>query len=372
MKIDNTSLTFQSSHQSLVRNQSVERLRAWIGDKRPNFEASNLTENPIEKTRISLSAAARVSLLTNINTFSAPRANDVTTSPAASEIEAAFDAVDHDPMLSLIRSMVEMFTGQVVKTLSGKDFNSNYTAPEIPALANPQNHSASSSTATASRAGYGIEYDRDVVREEFERVSFSAQGMIRTQDGQEIRFQLDLQLERQYREESHVSIRAGDAVRKDPIVLNFDGAAAQLTDQYFSFDLNNDGRAELLPMLTKGSGYLAFDRNQNGTIDSGHELFGPATDQGFSELALLDSDDNGWIDEQDAVFDRLGVWTPGQDSPLSSLRDAGVGALGLANIATPFALRGIQNSDLGQLRASGVFLNEDGRAGLLQEIDLSV
>lgn len=362
MKIDSTSLSLQASHQSLTRGQSSERLRAWTGNRRPDFEAA-------ESTWVSISEAARMSLSV---TSSAPMAGGNPATAEADAIDAAFDAVDNDPVLSLIRSMVEMFTGQIVRLFSANDLKSP-AAPDVPALEAPANTSASTSGgASAPRAGYGIEYDRDVIHEEFESLSFSAEGMIRTQDGQEIRFKLDMQVARQYREESHVSMRAGDAVRKDPLVLNFDGLAAQLTDQRFSFDLLGDGRSTLLPMLAKGSGYLAFDRNENGKIDSGTELFGPATNEGFAELTALDSDGNGWIDESDATFDRLSVWTPGQDIPLSSLRDLGIGALGLANIATPFELRGGGNSDLGALRASSIFLREDGRPGLLQEIDLSV
>jgi hypothetical protein len=42
-----------------------------------------------------------------------------------------------------------------------------------------------------------------------------------------------------------------------------------------------------------------------GRIDSGSELFGPATGSGFGELAALDGDGNGWIDENDDAFARL-------------------------------------------------------------------
>ena len=61
----------------------------------------------------------------------------------------------------------------------------------------------------------------------------------------------------------------------------------------------------------------------------------------------------------------------GNDS-LSSLRERGVGALYLGSAETQFALTDSDNQRLGQIRASGVYLNEDGSAGTLQQIDLAV
>jgi hypothetical protein len=258
----------------------------------------------------------------------------------------------------LIRRMIEMLTGKQVKVYRAE------AAPESPQVAAPER----------TQAGYGIEYDYHAVREEAEATSFSAQGVIRTADGKEIAFNLHLDMSRHYREEVSVSIRAGNAARKDPLVINFDGNAAQLTDQRFLFDLDADGSQEQVAMLASGSAYLALDENANGAIDSGAELFGPATGSGFAELAAYDADANGWIDESDAVYSRLRLWTPAADGSgaLETLQARKVGALFLGQIATPFELRGNGNSDLGAVAATGLYLHEDGQAGTLQEIDLSV
>jgi hypothetical protein len=127
-------------------------------------------------------------------------------------------------------------------------------------------------------------------------------------------------------------------------------------------------------MFASGSGYLAFDLDGNGRIDSGKELFGPQSGNGFADLARLDTDGNDWIDENDADFDKLSVWTPSMAGAgdLRTLADLGIGALGLAHVASPFALRGSGNEDLGIVKASGLYLTEDGKAGNLQEIDLTV
>jgi hypothetical protein len=125
-------------------------------------------------------------------------------------------------------------------------------------------------------------------------------------------------MQRSYRQESSFSLRLGDATAIDPLVINFDGTAAQLQDQRFAFDLNGDGETDNVPLLAGNRGYLALDTNQNALIDNGLELFGPGTGNGFAELARHDSDGNGWIDEADPVYQQLRVWTPAACKPWPS------------------------------------------------------
>jgi len=370
MKIASTDLAMLSNHAARTRDHSTETLRAWRGE-RPDFEGM---QSPI--TRISDAARqlfAAMPAVPPAPTFVPPATNTSAASSEAQAIESANDAVDNDPFLAMIRQMVEFLTGEKVRVFDMEEFSAEMHHAE-----SQSNSTSESLQATDSgRAGYGIEYDYNAVHEEFETTSFSAEGVVRTADGQEISFKLDIEMTRYYREETNVSLRAGDAVRKDPLVVNFDGAASQLAGQAnrrFSFDLNGDGKAESLPLFTSGSGYLALDMNRNGRIDSGKELFGPQSGNGFAELALLDKDDNGWIDENDKDFNRLGVWTPAAEGSgtLQSLTDLGIGALSLAHVATPFALRGNDNADLGIVKSSGLYLTESGQTGALQEIDLTV
>jgi hypothetical protein len=373
MKIESTSLSLEASHQSLIHRERSETLRAWRGNQRPDFEA----QNRLSDSLISISQSAQRALALDIQSMGANPAPPPTHAETDA-IESIDDAVQNDPYLSMIRSMIEFLTGRPVRALSAPVPEQN-APPTVAAPPEPQGHAANPpANQEPVRAGFGIEYDRHEVYAEVETTHFSAQGMVRTQDGQEIRFSLELQMERSYREETSVSLRAGDAVRKDPLVVNFAGTAPRLLDQRFRFDLDNDGQAEELPMLGSGSGYLAFDRNNNGQIDAGNELFGPASNNGFAELALLDADGNGWLDENDPLFSRLGIWRPtdgSSDNPypqLTALKDNGIGALGLAHLETPFELRGSGNSDLGAVRATGLALTEDGRTLALQEIDLTL
>lgn len=72
--------------------------------------------------------------------------------------------------------------------------------------------------------------------------------------------------------------------------------------------------------------FLAMDRNGNGTIDNGAELFGNFTPlrsgalaaNGFVALAELDDDGSGAIDSRDAVWSRLLLWTDRNHDGFSS------------------------------------------------------
>lgn len=370
MKIASTDLALQADHAALSRDTRQETLRAWRGE-RPDFEAatpgSAFARISDAGWRALLDATGGEATVAPAPTFPAAGGTE------ADAIGSAMDAAENDPYVTLIRRMLEILTGKQMKVFDVQTFSAEMRHAEI----SGSRTEAGLRTAAAGRAGYGIEYDYRSVREEFETTAFSASGVVRTADGQEISFSLDLQMTRHYREETSVSLRAGDAVRKDPLVVNFDGTAVQLAGlagQRFSFDLDGDGRLEELPLFASGSGYLALDLDGNGRIDSGKELFGPHSGDGFADLARLDDDGNGWIDENDAAFSRLAVWTPAAagDGSLRGLADFGIGALGLAHVATPFALRGDGNADLGLVKSSGVFLRESGQAGSLQEIDLTV
>ena len=343
MKIANASLQMESGHAEVSHRQVRESLRAWVGPRRPDFEGG---EQP--SALVDVSAAARA-----------------TQSAEAEAVEGAEGEVESSPELQLIKSMIEMLTGRRIRVFSAADIRGGVEAPEVQDPKQPP---------ARGNAGWGVEYDYHASLDEAERTAFSAQGIVRTADGREIRFDLQLAMARVWHEESNVSLRAGDGRRKDPLVLNFDGKAAELSATRFRFDLDADGTAEDVPLLGGGSGYLALDLNGDGKITSGTELFGPLSGDGYAELAKYDADGNRWIDENDAVFDRLRTWSPAADTggTLETLQRRNVGALSLDRLSTPFELRSPGNDSLGAVRSSGIYLTEDGQAGTTQQIDLTV
>lgn len=223
----------------------------------------------------------------------------------------------------------------------------------------------------ATRASFTWERRQTEYIEEHETTAVSANGRVRTADGREIKFALDLSMCRDF-SCTRETVESGRIEFKDPLVINFDGKAAELVDTRFSFDLDADGSAESLPMLARGSGFLVFDENRDGRIADGRELFGAAgkyAGDGFADLASHDSDHNGWIDEADPAYAALGVWFP--DGRITPLKESGVGAIGLTSAWSPFSLKDADNRPLGQIWQTGVYLAEDGKVGSVQQVDLA-
>lgn len=208
---------------------------------------------------------------------------------------------------------------------------------------------------------------------EDETTSFSATGKVLTSDGRSIDFNMDLTLSRSFREQTSSFIDYTQPVLLDPLVINLDTASCNVTDQKFFFDLDADGTEEELSMLANGSGYLALDKNGDGIINDGRELFGTQSGNGFAELSMYDLDKNGWIDEADEIFEKLKIWTMDSDgsSKLLSLKESGVGAIYLGSAASDFSLKDSSNATAAIIRATGMFLYEDGRSGTMQQVDLA-
>lgn len=104
------------------------------------------------------------------------------------------------------------------------------------------------------------------------------------------------------------------SVKTDPLMINLDANIGSVSDQKFFFDLDSDGKEEQISFAGKGSGFLALDKNGDGKINDGSELFGTSSGDGFKDLAEYDEDKNGWIDENDSIFSKLKVWTKDEES----------------------------------------------------------
>jgi hypothetical protein len=345
MQIEQAAISLNSKRTAAQKHTVKESLKTWVGDR------SSATERTSSQSSARLSQeAVEINLSHQGRTVAKMEDSQKTDNPD--------DAIS-DIRLRTIKLLFEKIY----------DLKFDIFSDEEPNCSTDEN----SSPAANDRAGWGAEYDYQESYYEAENTNVSASGLIKTADGQEIQFTLNLTMSREFMTEKEEHLRLGDAA-KDPLVINFDGTAAQLASTKFLFDLDIDGQAEEISFAAPSSGFLALDLNSDGRINNGSELFGPTTGNGFSELAAYDEDGNQWLDQKDSVFARLRVWTKdGQDlDHLTSLADKGIGAIYLEPIHSEFSVKDSQNKLLGQVRSSSLYVQENGSVGTVQQLDLAI
>lgn len=341
MRIQSSDIAFESAHRREDRPQERVELKISRPPPAPRPDTVSLSERAIQAG---------------------------VTEPSSTAPGSAVDDGGLPPGLSLVKMLLEYLLG---KSIDIFDAGKLHDPADGAQAASAESPAPPPQPPAQPPPGAAVEATATVTRIESEQTSVGAEGIVRTADGREIRFELHLDLERSHTETTSVSVTNGAAKKKDPLVINFGGTSAQLTSDRIAFDIDADGLKDLIPNLTSASGYLALDRNGDGRIGDGRELFGTASGDGFADLAKLDDDGNGWIDEGDAAFSQLRVWRrDGATDSLQTLAQAGVGALYLGRVESPFEHRDAGNQGLGELRSTGVYLDENGRAGTLQQLDL--
>jgi hypothetical protein len=168
-----------------------------------------------------------------------------------------------------------------------------------------------------------------------------------------------------------------------PIVVNLSDEPYRLTDLDGGvwFDMDGTGSPVKMAWTTTDSeqGFLFLDRNGNGIVDDGLELFGDVTaTNGFEALkpfdrpngeVLFGGNGNGWIDPGDAVWSRLRLWIDSnhdgicQPSEVFTLEQKGVAAIGLNYATSP------RRDSAGNLyRYRAALLQRRGRATVVRPV----
>ena len=288
--------------------------------------------------------------------------------------------------LELLKRLFQMLTrGRAL------DDNGNLTqdSPEILDLRSPSYRIGTESSSTSASVksfgsisigtgSSGTTWQRVTATSGFvsesESVAFASSGMVKTQDGRSIDFNIEVSMSRAFTSQIN-TLTTQNYIKTDPLVINLDTDIGSVTDQKFLFDLDSDGDEEEISFAGKGSGFLALDRNGDGRIGDGSELFGTKSGDGFKDLAAFDEDGNGWIDENDSIYSKLKVWTKDEagNDYLINLKDADVGAIYLDNADTQFSLKDGNNRLNGEIKKTGIYLHEStGAAGTLNHVDLAV
>lgn len=139
--------------------------------------------------------------------------------------------------------------------------------------------------------------------------------------------------------------------RVDPLILDLDGDGIETTDVQLSntyFDLDSNGLAEKTGWVEADDGILTLDRNSDGIVNDGGELFGDRTllnngsfaTSGFQALAEFDSNADSVIDASDSAYGQLRVWQDANgdgistSSELKTLNQLGVTSISLNSTLT--------------------------------------
>lgn len=392
MKIASSNIALQSDHSKKEQHYVAETLRVRNGDN-ISVETQRTylgqSENS-SQTKVSLSEKA-LQLLQNEQENVNKNANENANANLLRRFVQNNNAVQNneigapeDPKLLLIRAIIEAITGKSIKFVGESAANqsdkANSTTPTMANIANIANANGGEVIAVSSgNTAFGLRYNSNEVIKENETTNFSASGIIKTADGKEIQFQCDLSMQRSFYLDNSTEIFMGASTDRkslcDPLIINFAGTAAELKNTTFAFDLNADGSAENIQELAAGSAFLVLDKNKDGKINNGNEMFGTQSGDGFADLSVYDEDGNGWIDENDSVYNSLGVWNnSAYGGKIRSLKEAGIGAIYLQNANTEFSIKDKTTNELqGQIRKTGIFLNEkNGNIGTIQHVDLAI
>ncbi|MBC7958806.1 MAG: hypothetical protein H7X94_02965 [Vallitaleaceae bacterium] len=360
MKIESSMLSLSASSSQFKTQTVSEQLKTWANGANPVVtdlgNEAGQGNNTFSDLLKSLEQPSRVA------------SSNATGGDYAFEISQ-----EDEDKITLLQRLIEALTGKKLEFYIPKKF-SRRAVENANAYKNPivvSQHATGPGAQT--QQGWGIDYQKSVKTEESATMSFGAKGMVTTADGKQIKIDLSLNVSRSFISETNTSFKAGDAL-KDPLIVNFGSSLAELTGKKFSFDIDSDGHEENISFVKSGSGFLVYDKNKDGKINNGSELFGPSTGSGFMELSAFDDDDNGWIDEADAIYEGLQIWTKdenGQDQ-LFAIGQKGIGAIYLNAVHSAFELKDASNALQGKIQQSSIFLRENGTAGTIQHVDLSV
>ena len=201
--------------------------------------------------------------------------------------------------------------------------------------------------------------------------SFNAVLKLQTEEGKQLEVSFSsLFFEAQSKNSQTQLIIDGKII--DPLVLTFGRDSPELSHQKVNFDLDADGGLDSISYATGASAFLALDKNGNGRIDDGSEMFGAISGDGFADLAIYDDNKDGIIDSSDLVFEQLQLSRVNSrgELQLGPLSEAKVAAIFLNSITTPQTLADEHNNTEALVRKSSIFLYLDYQAGLIQHVDI--
>ncbi|WP_409522853.1 calcium-binding protein [Nitrincola sp. MINF-07-Sa-05] len=173
------------------------------------------------------------------------------------------------------------------------------------------------------------------------------------------------------------------AQQSSPIILDLDGNGVSTTGitEGVYFDHNGDGFAQLTGWVDASDGLLVWDRNSNGVVDNGTELFGDNTVMlngqravnGFAALAEHDTNGDGVIDANDAIWSDLRIWRDqSQDGVTREGELVTLDALGITSINLSYTDSDHVDQHGNAHKQVGSFTWADGTTGTATDVWFAV
>lgn len=387
MRIGSSSVSLASSQISIQNSSKYERLRKW--NRNSSLFAESLEING-QKQKTSEIKDNDISRPASIPATSFPTPNPAKNLKTESIVSMKQDLINKNMhefiagiKVKIMKDIIESMTGKKIDILDSskitdpqnKDKSTDTTAPQTQETAS--NETDTSAQKDPSTPDWGLDYYYKETNYTKEGVAFNASGKVITGDGKEIQFDMTLEMSREKYDEISVSVKAG-AARTDPLMIDLTGNGVSFSNEKFDFDLDGKGTMESINAPSQGTGFLSLDKNGNGIIDDGSELFGPKSGNGFDELSSYDEDSNGWIDENDSIYSRLKLWTKDSQGTdiYSSLKDSGIGAIYTKRASTMYNLAADNDpknkAAAAVLKETGFYLKESGGTGFMQDVDMVV
>jgi hypothetical protein len=171
---------------------------------------------------------------------------------------------------------------------------------------------------------------------------------------------------------------------RSPLILDLDGLnGVETLSKTAGIHFDHDGNkfAEQTGWVGKNDGMLVWDRNGNGQIDNGTELFGNNTvlkngskaDNGFTALADLDFNKDGKVDANDAASSQLRVF---KDANSNGVVDAGelmtLAQAGVKSLSTGYTSQATTDANGNQHLQAGSFTTTSGQNRAMDDVWFAV
>lgn len=176
-----------------------------------------------------------------------------------------------------------------------------------------------------------------------------------------------VQLEFSFEFSARIEITEAKVKESDPLILDLDGDGFELTTytRGARFDILGNGEKQQTAFVHGGDAFLALDRNGDGVINSGRELFGDqnGAEHGFAELRKLDSNGDGVINNRDRDFGKLLLFKDNGNGITEAGELITLEAAGIEELSLNFLDINLRISGGNRLEQIASFRRTDGTSG---------